>query len=171
MKSWCCCKVETKFNNTDFSISSYSKVNFLLTDDKNRILFYTSQKEIYFWARGNGKKNGYIKFCLYFATSSTLHLSKAVTNKNSTILKIIDELLLKVILVPFNKIDIFLFELVLNNLLTIDLNSIIKEFIFNRHFYSIWIKTFTLYLKNIINVYYSRMWIIWHVSIIKFFLT
>ena len=63
-----------KFNIGVFSISSCSKVNFFLVNDKTLITFYSSQKEIYFWARGNGK-NGYIKFCLHLATSSTSSVS------------------------------------------------------------------------------------------------
>ena len=45
-----------KINLAVFSISSCPKVNFLLVKDKTLITFYSSQKEIYFWTRGNGKK-------------------------------------------------------------------------------------------------------------------
>ena len=38
-----------------FFISSCSKFNFLYANDKNLFTFYSSQKEIGFWARGNGK--------------------------------------------------------------------------------------------------------------------
>ena len=55
--SWCrwCRKVEAKINLAVFSISSCPKVNFLLANDKTLIILYSSQKEIYFWTRGNGK--------------------------------------------------------------------------------------------------------------------
>ena len=65
---WVMSKVEAKFIIAVFSISSCSKVNFLLANDKALATFYSSQKEIYFWAIGNWK-NPLFKFCLNLATS------------------------------------------------------------------------------------------------------
>ena len=39
-----------------FFIFSFSKVNFLFANDKTIIIFYSNQKEIYFWESGNEKK-------------------------------------------------------------------------------------------------------------------
>ena len=46
---------EVNFNALVFFISSCEKVNFLLTNDKTHITFYSSLKEIYFWVNENEK--------------------------------------------------------------------------------------------------------------------